>query len=37
MQPVILRETMEKEITVYYAWMKDDSLNHLYMIIEMID
>ena len=24
MEIIILRETIEKEVTVYYAWMKDD-------------
>ena len=31
MRTNILGETIEKEVTEYYAWMKDDpSMNHFY-------
>ena len=31
MQITIYGETIEKEVTLYYAWMKDDSsMNHFY-------
>ena len=31
MQTTIFRETIEKEVTMYYPWMKEEpSMNHFY-------
>ena len=38
MQKIILEETIEKSVTVYYAWMKDDpSINVFILIIRLMD
>tara|TARA_B100000575_G_C22534104_1_gene343853 strand:- start:106 stop:228 length:123 start_codon:yes stop_codon:yes gene_type:complete len=37
MQINILRETTDKEVTIYYAWMKDDLfMNHFSIVLLLL-